>query len=526
MKKYLATLLVIIMTVSLMAPLNIYAAVQPLAPKVTADDVNNKVIGMKTTYEYSLDGAAGVMYQATSFALVDLSGNHELRVRVAATRTTVAGKITTLRFTENPAPLPVVQPNAPIVTGDDLKNTVTGMKTTYEYSINGANGVMYNATTFALVDLSGNVEFRVRVAETATTPAGLITTLIFTTNPVIVEPAPTPSPTPVSQPAAPNVTGDDLNNTVTGMKTTYEYSINGANGVMYNATTFALVDLSGDVEFRVRVAETATTPAGLITTLKFTTNPVLQAPVLQAPLAPVASIFADSFEETLSSRWTKEFPNSTYSGKVSNNYASAGSSSFRIELRKSDPNVHGSKRSEIALLDLEGPAEQHTYNFGILLPNGGDEDYALDPKGSEIIAQWHNVPDAGEEWTTPPLALRTFNGRYVLERCWDDAAITTSAQMTAKGFRAKHDLGSYTADKGKFVNWSFKVKWGWLASQNPKIEVFKDGIKIITIDGPNTTNDKKGNVMKLGIYKWDWAQTNDTSILSTRVIYYDNVSIQ
>ena len=73
------------------------------------------------------------------------------------------------------------------------------------------------------------------------------------------------------------------------------------------------------------------------------------------------------------------------------------------------------------------------YNFGILLPNGGTEDYALDPQGSEIIAQWHNVPDSGEQWTTPPLALRTFKGRYVIERCWDDAAITTDSQMTSKG---------------------------------------------------------------------------------------------
>lgn len=204
----------------------------------------------------------------------------------------------------------------------------------------------------------------------------------------------------------------------------------------------------------------------------------------------------------------------------------SGNNGYRIELRKTDPNVNGSKRSELALMNSEKPALQRTYNFGILLPNGGAEDYALDPQGSEIIAQWHNVPDSGEQWTTPPLALRTFKGRYVLERCWDDAAITTDSQMTSKGNRATYDLGSYTADKGKFVNWTFKVKWGWTASQNPKLEIYKDGTKVLDVAGPNTTNDQKGNLLKLGIYKWDWAQSNNTSILSTRVIYFDNVSIQ
>ncbi len=241
-----------------------------------------------------------------------------------------------------------------------------------------------------------------------------------------------------------------------------------------------------------------------------------------------APVYVDSFEGQAGDFWEPEMPHpSSYSGAPSTDYALSGEHSFRIELRKDDPDVQGSRRSEMALSRNEKRNVEHTYSFATLLPDGGDEDYALDPEGSEIIAQWHNVPDPGEGWTTPPLALVTSNGRYWLGRCWDDAPITSSEQMVRKGNRAWHDLGSYLEDKGRFVRWSFHIKWGWKASQDPRLEVFKDGVKVLDLDGrPNTTNDKIGVYFKFGIYKWEWAEPEDPSILSRRVIYYDDISIQ
>lgn len=249
---------------------------------------------------------------------------------------------------------------------------------------------------------------------------------------------------------------------------------------------------------------------------------------VQAKDSNTTKIVTDNFEGLLSNIWYKEMVNGNYSGSVSNKYSKSGKSSYRIELRKTDALVQGSKRSEIRL-ENEQALQEHTYTFNILLPNGGDEDYKLDPNGSEIIAQWHNTPDANEEWTTPPLALRTKNGHYIIERCWDDAAITSDEQMTQKGNRASYDLGSYENDKGKFVEWQFHIKWGWLSTQKPILEVYKNGVKVLDLNGlPNTTNDKVGVYMKLGIYKWDWAQNdkNDTSILTKRVIYYDAVTVK
>lgn len=237
-------------------------------------------------------------------------------------------------------------------------------------------------------------------------------------------------------------------------------------------------------------------------------------------------LFTEGFEDGISKAWYFEKPANVYSGSVASNVSLEGNASYRFELRKTDDLVYGGKRTEMRL-PAERPLEDHIYSFGVLLPNSGDEDYLLDPEGSEIIAQWHNVPDSNESWTTPPLALKTYNGRYILERCWDDANITSNSRMTRKGYRAIHDLGSYEEDKGKFVKWKLRVKWGWKSSQNPKLEVYKDDKLVLQLNGlPNTTNDQSGVYFKVGLYKWEWASITDTSILDRRVIYFDNITVR
>lgn len=235
----------------------------------------------------------------------------------------------------------------------------------------------------------------------------------------------------------------------------------------------------------------------------------------------------DSFEGSPRPIWSREMGNESYSGTLSSEHVLDGETALRVELRKGDTIINGCTRSELALKISEEPLESHTYSVGILLPLGGTEDYAWDERGSEIILQWHNVPDAGEPWTTPPLALRTYNGRYVLERCWDEDPYSSDESMSLKNNRASYDLGPYSQDKGNFVQWKFRVKWGWLPEQEPILEVYKDGIQILDLNGlPNTTNDKRGVVMKIGLYKWDWCQQRNGSILDKRVIYYDRLVIE
>ncbi len=241
----------------------------------------------------------------------------------------------------------------------------------------------------------------------------------------------------------------------------------------------------------------------------------------QAPLQ------GGSFEEWLGNSWYREMPDTTYSGTMSNTYTLDGKPSLRFELRKSDPNVNGNKRSAIAIAKREQPLEEHIYSFSTLLPKGGDEDYGIDPAGSEILAQWQNVPDPGEVWGMPALALLLDpDGSYYLSRVWDDAAISTRDDILKKGQRVHYNLGSWVEDKGKFVNWTFHVKWGWLASHEPLLEIYKDGVELLDLKGlPNKTNDQLGVYLKLGVCKWNWAQPDDKSVLTKRVVYYNNVSI-
>lgn len=251
---------------------------------------------------------------------------------------------------------------------------------------------------------------------------------------------------------------------------------------------------------------------------------------LQVKASPL--VLADSFETGISGNWNCEMLNKSYSGTISNLYASEGASSLRIELRKYDCLVNWGKRSEIAMVNREKPLEEHDYSFATLLPKGGIEDYALDPNGSEIIAQWHNTPDQGEEDSSPPIALHTgayYNNpdRYTLEVNWDPSPTQSGQTIAKEDNHAIYDLGSFVSDKGKWVEWTFHIKWGWKASQKPLLEIYKDGVKVLDLkDYPNTTNDKVGIYMKLGIYKWDWGQVKDKSILTKRVIYYDNVMVR
>ncbi len=225
--------------------------------------------------------------------------------------------------------------------------------------------------------------------------------------------------------------------------------------------------------------------------------------------------------------WRKNMANDNYSGLVSDKYSIDGVPAYRFELRKGDPLVCDGSRSDIEN-KAEPAAEEHTYKFSSLLPDGGDEDFALDPDSDDIIAQWHNTPDPGEEWTNPPLSLHVQgDGHYYICRSWDEDPITTSKKMRAEGKKEAHDLGHYEGDKGKWVEWTFQVKWGWLPEHNPTIRVYKNGIMVLEVkDKPNTTNDQKGVNMQFGLYKWEWGHPEvGQSILSRRVVYFNNVYI-
>ena len=243
----------------------------PAAPNVTANDVNNTIVGLTTAMEFKVDNGSYVKYTGSNAP--DLSGDHTVLVRVAADDTTgtPAGAATTLTFTTNPA-----APAAPSVTANDANNTIVGLTTAMEFQVDGGSYVRYTGSNAP--DLTGDHTVLVRIAadDTTGTPAGAATTLTFTTNP--------------AAPAAPSVTANDANNTIVGLTTAMEFQVDGGSYVRYTGSNAP--DLTGDHTVLVRIAadDTTGTPAGAAATLTFTTNPA-------APAAP--SVTANDANNTI-----------------------------------------------------------------------------------------------------------------------------------------------------------------------------------------------------------------------------------
>ncbi|KAI7264042.1 hypothetical protein KC345_g8960 [Hortaea werneckii] len=102
-------------------------AVIPSAPEVMADDLNNTIVGLDTSMEFSVDDGAYVRYNGTN--LPDLSGEHIVKVRVAASGSVPAGPATTLTFTTNLAPVPAngltLSAGDPVGAANDGKTLIT-----------------------------------------------------------------------------------------------------------------------------------------------------------------------------------------------------------------------------------------------------------------------------------------------------------------------------------------------------------------------------------------------------------------
>jgi hypothetical protein len=192
-----------------------------------------------------------------------------------------------------------------------------------------------------------------------------------------------------------------------------------------------------------------------------------------------------------------------------------GSSALRFELNKSDQNVSNGKRAEMAGKSETSANVERWYSFSIFLP----DDYETD-SAPEIVAQWHANPDfeLGETWRSPPISLRTNEGKWQLVVLWATDSVNTNKTISG---RKIFDFGKY--NRGQWTDWVFHIKFSY--KEDGILEVWKNGAKIVNRRGPNYFNDKKGPYFKFGIYKWDWMEKKPKSRISKRVLYFDNVKI-
>ncbi|OWY64767.1 hypothetical protein B7486_45510 [cyanobacterium TDX16] len=221
-------------------------------------------------------------------------------------------------------------------------------------------------------------------------------------------------------------------------------------------------------------------------------------------------VFLSDFESGYS-EWGTEF-HYEYSAQLVNSPVRAGKQAVKFLLKKEDTRIDGVKRAELRLGEVP-PDSEIWYGFSVFLPS----DYQQDPS-SEIIAQWHDLPDKnlGETWKSPALSLSTKDGRFILNRKWDSKRVT----VVPEG-KETIDLGLYQT--GKWTDFVFHVKWS--SNSNGRLKVWQDGKLVVRRNGPNNYNDARGPYLKIGIYKGDWKNYPDKSTVSERELYYDEVRV-
>ena len=229
-------------------------------------------------------------------------------------------------------------------------------------------------------------------------------------------------------------------------------------------------------------------------------------------------VFWDDFESAKIDQWSQEFccqhsASFVTTGENREQVESEKSTFIQFELRKNDPEINLGKRAELALKSVF-LQRSYTYSFRLFLPRDYDADRSF-----EILAQWHGLPDfdLGETWRSPPLALRTENGNFKLERNWDSQQVTLNSDRQQELI----DLGAYTP--GKWSDWRFQVTWSPQA--DGLIKVWQNNTLVWWHQGANTYNDRQGPYFKIGIYKPDWKYKPENSTVSDRTVYFDDVLI-
>ena len=189
--------------------------------------------------------------------------------------------------------------------------------------------------------------------------------------------------------------------------------------------------------------------------------------------------------------------------------ARAGKYAVKSHLHRYDS--HTNYRTELRARAPHPVKGQDTwYGFSIYLP----APYERDPVG-ETLAQWHAIPDPGEQQSNPPVALQIKDGQWGLYVRWNTSQPTVRSKQQQDSFR----LGS--PDTNEWTDWVFRIRWSY--SNDGIVQVWKNGRQVLNRTGPNCFNDKTMPYFKMGIYKSKWRSMVGGVV--ERTVYHDEVRI-
>lgn len=248
----------------------------------------------------------------------------------------------------------------------------------------------------------------------------------------------------------------------------------------------------------------------------------LMAGIVVTAMCPLAAAgaqltFTENFESNKIS--TSKWAYSGNKARTTNSKIRKGNYSAIVSLdRKKDAVPF---RTEIRKRGFFSYNKENWIAVSVYIPNDWQSDTA-----PITFMQWHSVPDKklGEGYRNAPIAFRIHKDSWQLALRWDDEKVTT--RSTYDG-RMSKSLGKL--QKGQWTDWVIRLKLSY--SKNGVLEVWKNGAKVFTRNGPNTFNDSIAPFFKIGQYipvwkpNYPWKFAVKSSKPQSHILYIDEIKM-
>lgn len=191
--------------------------------------------------------------------------------------------------------------------------------------------------------------------------------------------------------------------------------------------------------------------------------------------------------------------------------------SERFELRKNDPYVLGSPRTEDYMV---GPFRNNLRKMVLSFDVYIDPTFEVDNIDT-IIFQMHDTPDSNDNIErSPNFAISLINGYYRIFICgWDEKNVAKNASGMSANYQTI-DIPVVEYETGKWVHFEIKIKEGYMNEHNPITIITKDNELMYKSHVLNSYNRVMGSYAKYGVYASDWKVLPSTTTVKTT--YVDN----
>lgn len=166
------------------------------------------------------------------------------------------------------------------------------------------------------------------------------------------------------------------------------------------------------------------------------------------------------------------------------------------------------------------------YGFSVGLPAG----WVNDGPHADIVFQWKNIRDAGEQHKNPDIFLCVKRDTFALRINSDARRISTGSSPTREQIIL---VPRIDFERGGWHDFVFRIRWSFGADGELDAYHGAAGIlhaptastlrRVATHRGANMHNDNLAGYLKWGIYKPDWRRS--PTAIDRRVVYHDGIRV-